>query len=404
MDNRGHENSSDAAGRAFVSSTDGPVDGEASRRKRAVLIISLILAVAILAGAYAAFSAIRSSDDAASAGAGKVQNQPTVTVLVASNRAVETIMSATGSVAARREMPVGVVGEGGQVERVLVEPGQWVKQGQVLAIIDRDVQTQQAEALSASIRVAQADAELAQAELMRAEALVSRGFISKADLDRKRATRDAAQARVRVSQAQYRESVARNQRLNIVAPAAGLVLTRDVEPGQIVGAGSGTLFRMARDGEMEILARLSEADLQRISVGARATVTPVGTDLKAAGQVWQISPVIDPQTRQGTVRISVPYHELLRPGGFADARLIVGAGDLPLLPESAVQSSPEGSYVLIVDDKNIVRRRNVTVGTVTDQGVAIAGGLTGGEKVIILAGSFLNVGDAVKPVIQKAAP
>jgi HlyD family secretion protein len=144
--------------------------------------------------------------------------------------------------------------------------------------------------------------------------------------------------------------------------------------------------------------------LQRVSVGTRATVTPVGTDLTITGQVWQISPVVDPQTRQGTVRISVPYHMLLRPGGFADARLIVGAGEAPMLPESAVQSSPDGSYVLIVDDKNIVRRRNVTVGTVTDQGVAIAGGLTGGEKVVILAGSFLNIGDTVKPVVQKVTP
>lgn len=399
MDNRGQEISSGVDDRTMVSAADG----DASRRKRAFLILSLILAAVILAGAYAAFSAMRNSKEA-EANASKGGNAPSVTVVVASNSTVETILSATGSVAARREMPVGVVGEGGQVLRVLVEAGQWVKQGQVLAVIDRDVQAQQAEALSASIRVAQADADLAQAELTRAEALVSRGFISKADLDRKRATRDAAQARVRVSQAQYRESVARNARLNIVAPAAGLVLTRDVEPGQIVGAGSGTLFRMARDGDMEMLARLSESDLQKISVGTRATVTPVGTDLEISGQVWQISPVIDPQTRQGTVRISVPYHELLRPGGFADARVIVGAGETPMLPESAVQSSPEGSYVLIVDSKNIVRRRNVTVGTVTDQGVAITSGLTGGEKVVTLAGSFLNIGDAVEPVVQKAVP
>src|SRR3546814_1301544 len=120
--------------------------------------------------------------------------------------------------------------------------------------------------------------------------LVSRGFISKADMDRKRATRDAAQARVRVAQAQYKEAVARNGRLNIVTPAAGLVLTRPVEPGQVVVAGSGVLFRMAKGGEMEMLAQLGEADLQHVSVGTRATVTPVGTSLQIAGQVWQKSP------------------------------------------------------------------------------------------------------------------
>lgn len=382
-------------------------DSESGRRKRLVLIASVILGLLILVGAYIAFSSGGADDGgnaAAGAGAGGSDGSiPTVTVQIAARQSVESVISTNGSVAARREMPVGVVGEGGQVLSVQVEPGQWVKQGQVLAVIDRAVQTQQAEALAASIRVAQADAALAQSDLTRAEALVSRGFVSKADMDRKRATRDAAQARVRVAQAQYREATARNNRLNIVAPAAGLVLTRDVEPGQIVGSGSGVLFRVARGGEMEMLAQMAEADLQRVKVGARAVVSPVGTDLKIDGQVWQLSPVIDPDTRQGIVRIALPYHPLLRPGGFADARLTVGMGEAPLLPESAVLSSPEGNYVLIVDGKNRVQRRDVTVGTVTDQGVSIASGLNGDEKVVVLAGAFLNVGDSVKPTIQKAA-
>src|SRR3546814_16745516 len=96
-------------------------------------------------------------------------------------QSVQTAIAANGSIAARRERPVGGVGEGGQVVSVLVEPGQWVRAGQALAVIDRTVQTQQAASLAASIRVAQADADLAQSDLERAEALVSRGFISKAD-------------------------------------------------------------------------------------------------------------------------------------------------------------------------------------------------------------------------------
>lgn len=380
------------------------VAAESARRKRLFLIVAVVLTVLIILGAYAAFKSSKSADDAAIEGgaAGKGVSTPTVTVKIAKPEMVESVISVNGSVAARREMPVGVVGEGGQILSVAVEPGQWVKKGQTLAVIDRAVQAQQAEALAASVRVAQADAELAQSELARAEALVSRGFISKADLDRKRATKDSAQARVRVAQAQYREATARNARLNIVAPDAGLVLTRDAEPGQIVGAGSGVLFRIARGGEMEMLAQMAEADLQRVAVGSRATVSPVGTDLKIDGQVWQVSPVVDPQTRQGVARISVPYHQLLRPGGFADARLVVGSGSAPMLPESAVLSSPEGNYVLIADSQNIVRRRAITVSTVTDQGVAVGSGLSGGEKVIILAGAFLNVGDKVKPVVEGA--
>lgn len=387
---------------SLAGSTQSFYEEAERRRKRTRLIIAVVLVVVALAAAWYAFT----SNKGGAAGAdGKdgAASVPSITVVVPGRQSVQSTISTNGTIAARREMPVGVAGEGGQVVRVLVEPGQWVGAGQPLAVIDRSVQTQQAASLAASIRVAQADADLAQAELTRAEALVSRGFISKADMDRKRATRDAANARVRVAQAQYAEAQARNGRLNIVAPAAGLVLTRGVEPGQIVGAGSGVLFRMARGGEMELLAQMAEADLQRVRVGTRATITPVGTDLNIDGQVWQVSPVINPDTRQGMVRIAVPYSSALRPGGFADARLVSGTEEAPMLPESAVLSGPEGNYVLVVDSKDMIQRKPVKVGTVSDAGVSIASGLNGNERVVVLAGAFLNVGDKVKPVIQKPA-
>ena len=389
---------------SLAGSTQSYYDEADSRRKRTRLIIAVVLIALALAAAWYAFSSSKGGAAGAGAAGGEgAAAVPSITVMIPGRQSVQATISTNGTIAARREMPVGVAGEGGQVVRVLVEPGQWVGAGQPLAIVDRAVQAQQAAALAASIRVAQADADLAQAELTRADALVSRGFISKADMDRKRATRDAANARVRVAQAQYAEAQARNGRLNIVAPAAGLVLTRDVEVGQIVSSGSGVLFRMARGGEMELMAQMAEADLARVRVGTRATISPVGTNLQIAGQVWQVSPVINPDTRQGMVRIAVPYSSALRPGGFADARLVAGTEEAPLLPESAVQSGPEGNYVLIVDNKDTIQRKPVKVGTVTDGGVSIASGLNGNERVVVLAGAFLNVGDKVKPVVQKSS-
>lgn len=388
-----------------LAGTQSYYDEADSRRKRTRLIVAVVLIALALAATWFAYSSSKGGAAATAEGGGAAgaQNAPNVTVVIPGRVSVEAAIAANGTIAARREMPVGVAGEGGQVVRVLVEPGQWVGAGQTLAIIDRSVQSQQAASLAASIKVAQADASLAQAELTRAETLVGRGFISKADMDRKRATRDAANARVRVAQAQYAEANARNNRLNIVAPAAGLVLTRQVEPGQIVSSGSGVLFRMARGGEMEMMAQMAEADLQRIPVGTRAMVTPVGTSLQIAGQVWQVSPIINMDTRQGMVRIAIPYSAALRPGGFADARLVSGTAEAPLLPESAVQSSPEGNFVLVVGKDNKIERKLVKVGEVTDGGVSIASGITGNERVVVLAGAFLNVGDKVKPVLQKSS-
>jgi RND family efflux transporter MFP subunit len=344
------------------------------------------------------------AEKAAGAGeGGEGESLPAVTVIVPGRQDIAAIMSATGSLAARRDMPVGVPGEGGQVERVMVEPGQWVAAGQTLAVINRSVQALVAQQLAASIEVAQADLRLAQNELNRAQALVSRGFVSAADVDRKRAARDAAAARVRVAQAQLGAARARIGRLDIRAPAAGVVLTRSVEAGQVVGPGSGALFRIAAGGQMELLARLPQADLARLSVGVPVTVTPVGSTQSYQGSLWQISPVVDPQTRQGVARILVPYNRELRPGGFASAEIRAGSMTAPLLPESAVLSDQRGNYVYIIGPDDKIVRRDVQVGEVTDRGVAIASGLNGTERIVQSAGAFLSPGQKVRPELARSA-
>ena len=378
-------------------------DAEVARRKRRRnIIIAVVVAALVLVGAWLMFG--RSGDKAAANAAGGKggKQSPTVTVVVPGRQTVDRVVSATGNLAARREMPIGVAGEGGMVASVLVEPGQWVGAGQVLATIDRRVQSQQAASLGSQIAVSEADARLAQSELNRAQALVARGFISKADIDRKTATLDSARARVNVARAQYQQSLASNSRLDIRAPAAGLILERKIEPGQIVSSGSGMLFRMAKGGEIELLAKLGESDLARMTVGQQAKITPVGSAQVFSGQIWQVAPVIDPQSRQGIARIAIPYDKALRPGGFASASIISGAADVPLLPESAVQSDAKGSYVFIVGKDNKIERRDVQVGDVNDRGVTVLAGLTGQEAVVLSAGAFLNPGEVIIPQRAKA--
>ncbi len=381
--------------------TEVVVDDEtaARRRKRRNIIIAVLAVVILAIALFLLFGRGADEKQGAPAGAGKAgaSPAPAVSVIVPGRQQVARTISATGTLAARRDMPVGVAGEGGMIARVLVEPGQWVGAGQTLAVIERSVQSQEAQQLAASIDVARADARLAQQELERAQALVSRGFVSKADVERRIATRDAANARVRVAQAQLGASRARIGRLDVRAPAAGLVLDRNVEPGQIVSAGSGALFRIAQGGQMELLARLPQTDLSTLSVGVPVTVTPVGSQQSYQGSVWQISPIIDPQTRQGEARIAIPYNRELRPGGFASATIQAGATVAPLLPESAVLTDDSGTYVLIVLPNNTVQRRPVRVGTVTDKGVVIAEGLNGNERVVQSAGAFLNPGEKVRP-------
>ncbi|SNS57490.1 RND family efflux transporter, MFP subunit [Sphingomonas laterariae] len=370
-------------------------DVRASRRK-----LWLIVAAIAAVGAIIAYVMLSGGEKPAP----QAPVLPRVTIVVPGRQPVTDLISATGNLAARREMPVGVAGEGGIVTRVLVEPGDWVGKGQVLATVDRQVQVQQSAQMHAQIAAAQADARLAQNELERAQKLVSRGFVSQADVERRTATRDAALARVRLSQAQYGEMNARLARLDIRSPEAGLVLARAIEPGQIVSSGGDPLFRLAKNGEMEMLARLAENDLARLAVGQSATVTPVGTRTGFKGQIWQLAPIIDPQTRQGTVRIALAYDKALRPGGFAAAEITSGRVDAPLLPESAVQSDEKGNFVYIIGAEDKVVRRDVKTGAVSNAGIAILSGLSGNERVVLSAGAFLNPGDKVIPERAKARP
>lgn len=322
---------------------------------------------------------------------------PVVSVIAPGTTTVSGLIEAPGTLAARRPMPVGVTGEGGQVRSVRVDAGDWVRQGEVLAVIDRSVQNQQAAAQAAQIEVARADASLAQSNLDRALQLVERGFVSTADVDRLTATRDSATARVKVAEAQLAELRARNARLNIVAPASGYVLMRNVEPGQTVSAGSGSLFTIARGGEMELRAQLSETQLAGLTQGVSARVVPTGSDKSFDGQVWQLSPVIDQQSRQGTARIALAFAPELRPGGFATAQIDSGSIEATVLPESAVLSDEQGSFVYVIDEENKAIRTPVSTGMVTSDGIAITDGLSGDELVVLRAGGFLNPGEVVQP-------
>ena len=373
------------------------IDERVKRGRRRLVLIAGAAIVLLLAIAWFVMH-----------GRGKVApvatQSPTVTVIVPGQTAVADSITATGNMQAKRMMPVGVAGEGGMVSRVLVDAGNWVRAGQTLATVDPAVQAAQTSQMQAQMANAAANAKLAQSQLDRAEKLVGRGFISKADIDSRTAARDAAGAQVKLAQAQYREMAARLGRLDIRAPAAGLVLSRGVEAGQIVSSGSGALFTVAQGGDMELRARLAEQDLARIRVGMPVTVQPIGSPQSYVGHVWLVSPIIDPATRQGEVRVQLAYAPALRPGGFASGTFVADARQAPVLPESAVLSDPHGgNYVYVVGADDRVSRRDVKVGDVSDAGVAVLRGLAGTERVVYSAGAFLNPGDKVAPELKKGA-
>jgi RND family efflux transporter MFP subunit len=381
--------------RAQLERDIAEANGPRKRRKVMIVLAALLVTAAFLGFLFWKANAPRP--------AAPPSGPPSVSVMVPGTSLVAERVTAIGTISARRDMPVGVAGEGGMISAIRVEAGQFVGRGQVLAEIDSAVQRAQLQQLQAGVDQARADARLAKSELDRAQALVSRGFISRADIDRRTATRDSANARVAVAQAQVREMQERIARLAIRAPEAGLVLQRMVEPGQIVSPGSGALYRIAAGGQMELRAQVAEQDMPQLRIGQTATITPVGSANRYAGTVWLLEPVIDPQSRQGTARVAVPASPDIRAGGFANVEIDGVRAQRPVVPQSAIQSDSTGSSLLIVLPDGTVQKREVKVGKISAEGVAVVSGLTGTERVVVSAGAFLRPGEKVKPVLRPAA-
>lgn len=321
---------------------------------------------------------------------------PLVTVMTVEKAELADLVSLNGAIAARDEVSISAEGDSGRVSSILVEVGDRVKAGAVLARLDTSLAAPQVMSLKASVEEAQANAAVARAEFRRAQAVAAAGALSAQEIERREAAAIAADAKVKVATAQLNQAEERLRRTEIRAPFDGIVLTRLIEVGQLVGAGGGGAFKLGRVGSIEMRGNVAERDLPRLAPGQRATVRVTGVEQPFSGTVRLIGAVIDPQTRQGSVRIDLPVHRDLRPGAFASGLIETSRAARPLLPQTAVMSDTQGNYVFVLDAKDKVVRRDVKVAGSRAEGVVIAEGLRGGERVVVTAGPYLRVGETVR--------
>jgi HlyD family secretion protein len=324
------------------------------------------------------------------------EDLPLVTVMTPVVKPVTASVSFTGAIAARYDMPIANEGDTARVVGVYVEPGDHVQKGQLLAKLDDSVLIPQVARLEASLEQAQAQAALSAAEYRRALGVAAAGALSAEDIEKRRATAVTDAASVKVAAAQLAEAQARLNRTRIVAPFAGVVLTRHAEVGQIASPGGDALFRVASGGEVEMRGQIAEQDLVQVKVGQPATVYLTGAAHPFEGKVRLLGAIIDPQTRLGDIRIALQPDPALRPGAFARAQVTIAQARRPVLPKTAVFSDGDGSYVFVVDAQGHATRRAVRVGDTSEDGVAIASGLGGNEQVVRTAGGFLRDGEAVR--------
>lgn len=222
------------------------------------------------------------------------------------------------------------------------------------------------------------------AEQARQRLALARAGGRQEDVEIARATQAEIAAQIQQVQAQIAQTT-------IVAPDSGLIVKRQAHLGDIASPGK-TLFTMVRQNRLELRAQVPEVDLDEVRVG-QAVSLEFDTK-KATGKVFQISPVVDPATRLGVIRIAVPAQSGLRPGMFVRGNISLGSREVLSVPAQAVQGDA-GKYFVYTLDGNLVHRTDVEAGARTADRVEILSGLKPDEKVVVEGAGFVNDGDTV---------
>lgn len=322
--------------------------------------------------------------------------RPVRTVTVAAKPTV-AVAEFSGEVRPRVETRAGFQVPGRVTQR-LVEVGQAVKAGQPLATIDPQDYRLAAEAAGAGLTAAQVDRDQQRADFARFEELQRKGFISQADLDRRRAALDAAEARWRQAQASAQSSGNQAGYAVLRAPHDAIVTGVDAEPGQVVSAGQ-SVIRLARTGEKEVAIGIPEQQLALLREAGDVSVRLWAGGSPIRGRVREVAPVADAATRTFPARIAL----IDPPPGVALGMTAVVAFATPVpqpilaVPLQALQVEGGVTHVWKVDAAaGSVRRVPVTIGNVAGNEMVLASGIAAGDIVVTAGVHQLKEGQKVK--------
>jgi multidrug efflux system membrane fusion protein len=313
-----------------------------------------------------------------------------------------------GEIRAREESPLSFR-VGGNLIRRNVDAGAQVKQGQVLAVLDADDLSLQAQASQAQLAAAEADLLRARGDRDRYAKLVGDKLVSQSTFDAQNAAYKAAEGQARAARAQL--DVARNQASysQLRAPHDGVIATRQAEAGQVVAAGQ-TIFTLAADDGREVAIALPESRIRDFSVGQ-----PVLVELwnapgeRLPGLIREISPAADAQTRTYAARVSLVGAAAKAVELGQSARVYVqetGAEAALSVPLSAIQRGAKGATAVWVVDTQSgkVESRPVQLGRYGETDVPVLSGLKAGDWVVGAGGHLLREGQPVTPVDRDNRP
>ncbi|MGE6330444.1 efflux RND transporter periplasmic adaptor subunit [Psychrobacter pacificensis] len=343
-----------------------------------------------------------SSNEVGDKAASDAQAVLSVETVTPSQDTIGNTLSADGTISAKDTANVSAKVNGVAVERVLVEEGDRVKAGQVLAVFDTDVMEQQV--LQAEADVAEAEATLANAsaDAARVLPLIDIDAISRQEADRYRTSEVRARASLQAAKARLNSQRLTLDNAKVVAPVSGVISDKMVEVGMV--AGGEPLFTIIKGGVLEWRADIDPKLVGEVTVGTPVRVSLPDGD-SVMGKVSRIAPTAD-NNRQITIYASLAANSKIRAGMYQTGEFLLGSASTQTIPNSAIVSNDGYDYVMLVTDLTTtdgksmgrIKQQRVTLGERLGENVAVLEPLPSDSHIVQQGGSFLNDGDLVRIV------
>jgi len=377
------------------------IDALFARARRPAVGAALLAAAIGAASLWAVASQAQDGNAADAAKKAAASARPALSVTLAAPQAADwpQVIATNGNVAAWQEAVIGAEISGFRLTEVLVNVGDVVKKGQLLARVSSDTVA----AELAQSRAAAEEARATQAEAManadRARQVQASGALSSQQVSQYLTAEQTALARVNAAQAKVQADELRLAQTRVLAPDDGVISARTATVGSLAQPGQ-ELFRLIRGGRLEWRAEVTATEVARIKPGMLATLQAPGAaaGARVQGKVRMVAPTVDAQTRNALVYVDLPAGNPLRAGMFVRGEVQVGQGTALTLPQSAVVLRDGFAYVYRVGADNRVAELKVEVGRRVGDRVEVVRGVAADMRLVASGAGFLADGDLVRVV------
>jgi RND family efflux transporter MFP subunit len=288
----------------------------------------------------------------------------------------------------------------GLLDAVLVDRGDRVKRGQLLALVRPSDLPDQLVAARGTLSQTQASASLARKNAERATQLAPAGVVSQQELQQSQAALATAEAQEAAAKAQVAAFATRLGETRIESPLDGVVTVRRLDPGALVGptAGGTTIITVARVDVLRVFVTVNERDVHLVKLGQEAHLEVdalAGRSIK--GTVTRLAPTLDPATRTLDAEVQIDNASGdLKPGMFGRASIVVANHPgAPIAPASAVQVSSGKRWAFVLKGDK-VERREVTIGVDEGDWLEITKGVLAGEEIVTTGIDSVSDGSTVR--------